>query len=218
MGATMRRIFLTLTASAISALPACADPTGVWRVEDGRAHIRTAICDNELWGVVSWAQSPGNDAHNPDPALRNRPMLGVPIIVGMKKVEPNRWEGSIYNPQNGKTYQGVVTQTKPDELEVEGCVLSGWLCSGQDWTRVKTAPSDAKPASPGVKPAPSDGKPAAPPTVKSAPSGSKPAAPPGRKPPPSGSKPAAPNGDTATADLCARLGIAARRPHEGGLK
>jgi uncharacterized protein (DUF2147 family) len=133
----MRRISLTLAVLAAVALPAHADPTGEWRVENGRAHIRTALCDGKLWGVVSWEQTPGTDAENPDPSKRKRPTLGLPIILGMTQVKSNRWEGSIYNAQNGKTYQATVTQPRPDVLEVEGCVLAGWVCSGQDWTRVK---------------------------------------------------------------------------------
>jgi uncharacterized protein (DUF2147 family) len=148
----MHRIFLTLAALGALALPAQADPTGEWRVEDGRAHIRTALCDGRLWGVVSWEHRPGTDSENPDPSKRNRPTLGLPIILGMTPVKPNRWEGSIYNAQNGKTYQGSVTQPRPDMLEIEGCVLSGWVCSGQDWTRV--TPPPAPPGSVGAAPPP----------------------------------------------------------------
>jgi len=123
------------------AVPAYAgDPSGDWRVEDGVAHVRTAFCDGRLWGVIAWEEKPGTDAHNPDPALRNRPTLGLPIILGMKPAKPDQWEGPIYNAKNGKTYQATVTLTGPDSMEVEGCLWQGWLCGGQDWTRVKPAP------------------------------------------------------------------------------
>jgi uncharacterized protein (DUF2147 family) len=137
----MPRIALTLAVLTTFAFPAHADPAGEWRVADGRAHIRTVLCAGQLWGVVSWARTQGTDAKNPDPSLRNRPTLGLPIILGMQSVKPNQWEGSIYNAENGKTYQGTITLKRPDLLEVEGCVLGGWLCSGQDWTRVTPAPS-----------------------------------------------------------------------------
>lgn len=140
----MRRIALTLAVMAVMTtfvLPTrAADPAGEWRVEDGRAHIRTVLCAGELWGVVSWEHKPSIDAENPDRSLRNRPTLGLPIILGMNSVRSNQWEGSIYNAENGKTYRATVTQTRPDRLEIEGCVLSGWVCSGQDWTRVTRPP------------------------------------------------------------------------------
>jgi len=140
----MRQIPLTLAVLAVVAFPAhAADPAGEWRVEGGKAHIRTALCDGRLWGVVSWEHAPGTDARNPDPALRRRATLGLPIVLGMTPVQPDRWQGAIYNAENGKTYQATITLNPPDRLDVEGCVLSGWVCSGESWHRVVPAPGSA---------------------------------------------------------------------------
>jgi uncharacterized protein (DUF2147 family) len=132
----MRASLLAFTAALAFAQPASADPTGDWLVADGVAHIRIADCDGRMWGVVSWAQQHGVDQNNPDPAKRTRSTLGMPVILGMQPVQPNRWEGEIYNSENGKTYSGRIILTNPDTLRVEGCVL-GFLCGGQNWTRVK---------------------------------------------------------------------------------
>lgn len=128
------------------AAPAGApDPTGDWRVEEGTAHIRVAICEGYLWGVIGWEQTPGGmDSENPDPALRNRPTLGMPILVNMKpdakKKEGNRWVGKIYNARNGKMYDSNVTLVSPTSLKVQGCVL-GVFCGGETWTKVAAAPT-----------------------------------------------------------------------------
>jgi uncharacterized protein (DUF2147 family) len=189
----MRRISFTLAVLTALALPAHADPNGEWRVENGRAHIRVALCEGRLWGIVSWEETPGTDSENPDPSKRNRPMLGLPIILGMNPVRPNRWEGSIYNAENGKTYQASVTQRRPDVLEIEGCVLSGWVCSGEDWTRIK--PAAAPPAATAAPPAPS-GRRAAPPA-------------------PGAGRAAANVGAAPDTDLCLRLGIDPERAQQG---
>ena len=120
-------LFATVPASA-------AEPLGEWLVENGSAHIRIDNCGGALWGIVTWEKSPGRDNENPDPALRGRPTLGMPILLDMK---PNgdRWEGEIYNPENGKLYQSNIRLSAPNTLRVEGCVL-GFLCGGQSWTRV----------------------------------------------------------------------------------
>jgi uncharacterized protein (DUF2147 family) len=196
---TMRRASLTFAVLTVLAVPAHADPTGEWLVEDGRAHIRIAICAERLWGAVSWEHRPGGfDSNNPDPALRNRPTLGLPIVLGMKPVEPNRWEGSLYNPENGKTYQGNIRLKRSDLLEVEGCVLSGWICSGQDWTRVVPPPSATPPTPPTARGAPP------PASVGRAPTVGRPAQPGAGAAPPT--------------DLCVKLGIATGRPPEGASK
>jgi uncharacterized protein (DUF2147 family) len=141
---TMRTTLLAFTAVLAFMQSASADPTGDWLVADGVAHIRIADCDGRMWGVVSWSQQHGVDQNNPDPAKRSRSTLGMPVILGMQPAQPNRWEGEIYNSENGKTYQGRIILTSPDTLRVEGCVL-GFLCGGQNWTRVKGEPQSATP-------------------------------------------------------------------------
>ena len=151
---------------AVEAGPAlAAEPTGEWLVEDKVAQIKIENCGGALWGVVSWEARPGGrDAENPDPALRGRPTLGMPILMDMKptKVESwgkteERWKGTVYNAQNGKTYDANIRLTSPDVLKMEGCVLGGIFCGGQEWTRV---PGTSAPTSSGqAKGAPKAGGP-----------------------------------------------------------
>jgi uncharacterized protein (DUF2147 family) len=123
-----------LTGYAVAAEP---QPTGEWRTADGRANIRIDDCDGGvLWGIISWEKEPGADSFNPDPAERNRPTLGLHILLAMKPTKSGLWQGEVYNPENGKTYDSRVSLTSPDVLRIEGCVL-GFLCGGENWTRVK---------------------------------------------------------------------------------
>lgn len=128
---------------------------GEWRVEDGVATIKIVDCNGRLWGVVASETTPGGlDRMNPDPAKRSRPTLGIPVLINMKKApdENYKWEGSIYNAKDGKTYQASVQVKTQTTLEVEGCVLS-ILCGGQTWTRVpETAGSKATTAVTGSSP------------------------------------------------------------------
>jgi len=115
-----------------------ADPTGDWRVADGVANIRIAECNGSMWGVVAWEKTPGGrDSSNPDVSKRNRPTLGMPILLGMspRAGAQATWNGQIYNSEDGRTYDGRISLTAPDKLRVEGCVL-GFLCGGEDWHRV----------------------------------------------------------------------------------
>ena len=121
-----------------SIAPAFAlDPTGDWRVADGVANVRVAQCNGSMWGAISWEKEPGGrDTHNPDPSKRNRPTLGMPILLDMtKKPEDDQWEGHVYNAKDGQTYSATITPTDPNHLQIQGCVL-GFLCGGETWTRV----------------------------------------------------------------------------------
>jgi hypothetical protein len=90
-----------------------------------------------MWGVVGWEKMPGGkDKNNPDASKQNRPTLGMPILLDMKKKPGvNAWEGEVYNAKDGQTYSATIKPVGTDQLEIQGCVL-GFLCGGETWTRV----------------------------------------------------------------------------------
>ena len=121
----------------VTASEAAASPVGEWMVAKGEAIIRVVDCGGQYWGLVAWEQKAGGvDSQNPDPALRNRSTLGMPILLGMtpRAGAEATWNGHIYNSQDGRTYDGRISLVAPDTLRVEGCVL-GFLCGGEDWHR-----------------------------------------------------------------------------------
>ena len=125
-----------------------AEPTGEWRVANGAANIRIDDCHGALWGIISWEKEPGIDSHNPNPDGRSRPTLGLPILRSMRPTKPGLWEGDVYNAENGQTYSSRISLTAPDVLRIEGCVLGGLICGGQNWTRVNAAEGPAARAAP----------------------------------------------------------------------
>ena len=129
-------------AGAAVGAAAAAEPWGEWLVAEKTARIRIADCAGALWGVVSWEADPGVDSKNPDPNLRTRPTTGMPILLGMKRSAPQRWDGSIYNSENGKFYSGGVTMLGADLIHVRGCI-HGFLCGGENWSRVRDGLSES---------------------------------------------------------------------------
>jgi uncharacterized protein (DUF2147 family) len=125
---------------ALASLPSAtlaADARGDWLVADRSAVIRVSSCGISLCGVIAWTREPGRDEHNPDRSKRDRSVVGVSILQGMKPSGAGRWDGTIYNPQNGKTYTGHLILKSADVLRIEGCVLGGIFCGGEDWRRSK---------------------------------------------------------------------------------
>ena len=170
----MRSVLYTGLFFATGTAPALAlDPTGDWRVADGVANIRVAQCNGSMWGAVAWEQTPGGrDTHNPDVSKQNRPTLGMPILIDMKKKPgADQWEGQVYNAKDGQYYSSTIKPIDPDHLEIQGCVL-GFLCGGETWTRV-AGPIPSSPANSMANSAPKTTaalpKPAAPKTTNAAP-------------------------------------------------
>lgn len=155
-GNIMRTVALSAVFLATGlASASAADPTGDWRVADGVANIRVAECNGSMWGVVAWEKTPGGrDKNNPDVSKQNRPTLGMPILIDMKKKKAavDQWEGQVYNAKDGQFYSSTIKPIGADQLEIQGCVL-GFLCGGETWTRV-AGPIPSSPANSMAKGAP----------------------------------------------------------------
>ncbi len=129
-------------ASTASAAP--KDPSGTWLTEDGRAKIRLDRCgaaSANVCGKVVWLKAPTTDegaprtdVKNPDPKKRARPVIGLPLIEGLKPDE-DKFSGEIYNIEQGKTYAVSLERESASELNISGCLLK-ILCGSQTWTRV----------------------------------------------------------------------------------
>jgi uncharacterized protein (DUF2147 family) len=125
---------LVLLAS-LAAVPASAqDAKGTWLSQSGETRIKIDSCGAQLCGTVVWQQTPGMDVNNPDAAKRNRPIVGLRMISGMKASAGGEWTGELYNFQDGKTYTGKMKLTG-GALELSGCVMGGLVCRAQTWTK-----------------------------------------------------------------------------------
>ena len=121
---------------------------GEWTTEGGKARVRIAACPQDpqrLCGVIEWSYRPPGaeagplqDINNQDPALRSRPIVGLPLLQGFAPTGPDSWgDGTIYDPEGGKTYKSKMRLDGADRLEVSGCIL--FFCRGQTWTRYAAA-------------------------------------------------------------------------------
>jgi uncharacterized protein (DUF2147 family) len=139
-----RLVMMILAAlSLVHIQPASADPVGTWLTEGGRSRVRVAPCGSALCGTVVSLNEPNDpqtgkpkvDKNNSDASKRSRPLIGVAILLGGKPAGPNKWVGQVYNAEDGKTYDGTLTEVSPTSLKLEGCALAGFVCKSQTWTR-----------------------------------------------------------------------------------
>ncbi len=128
--AALIALALTGTASAQKGV----DPTGLWLTENGDSKVRIARCGGGYCGTLASVPGPGLDSKNPDASLKSRSLIGVQI---MNAATPSGdgYDGSLYNPNDGKTYSGSLKVKGPNVVEVAGCVMSVF-CKRQTWKRV----------------------------------------------------------------------------------
>jgi uncharacterized protein (DUF2147 family) len=119
------------------------NPAGIWLTQAGDAKVRISHCSTGLCGTIVWLKvaidpatgKPQVDDKNANPSLAKRPIIGINIFNRMKSVADNKWSGTIYNADNGKSYSSDVIVAGPRKLEVRGCVMSV-LCGGETWTKI----------------------------------------------------------------------------------
>ncbi|MGU3537819.1 DUF2147 domain-containing protein [Methylobacterium sp. A54F] len=109
------------------------DPAGLWLTETGDSKVRLARCGAGYCGTIASTSGKGLDSNNPDPNLRGRSVVGVQIVNAARQTADG-YEGTLYNPKDGKTYSGTLKLTGPATLEVAGCVMSVF-CKRQTWKR-----------------------------------------------------------------------------------
>ena len=130
-----------LVALSLAGAPASAqkaeDAIGVWLHPDNGSNVEFYKCGESVCGkIVKVVDGQKTDDKNPDPAKRNRPIVGLVIMQGAKKTGDNKWSGNLYNRENGSTYSGTVTVKSKNALDLSGCVAMV-LCKTVTWTRVK---------------------------------------------------------------------------------
>ena len=116
---------------------------GVWLSADGTGWIKIELGDKGLVGNIAGSpdetgdrQPSDTDVLNPDPALRDRLLLGLSIMDGFTYSGEGKWKnGRIYDPNSGKTYKCKVTLVNENTLELRGYIGISLLGRTETWTR-----------------------------------------------------------------------------------
>jgi len=124
---------------------------GLWQTQKAEKNAQIDIdrClddKTQLCGKITWLQEPNyadgsqkRDKNNPDPTQRLRPLIGMNLIqdFAIDPNDPNKCsDGTIYNPENGKTYTCSMDLIQPNTLEVRGYVGLPIFGETQTWIRV----------------------------------------------------------------------------------
>lgn len=114
---------------------------GTWLSGDGDGLIAVEVSGTALSGRI--VGSPNDDPdrattdiHNPDPALRARPLVGLELFSGFKYDGDGVWSGGfIYDPNSGNTYRCKITLQDPTTLKVRGFIGIALFGRTETWKR-----------------------------------------------------------------------------------
>ena len=111
--------------------------SGEWLTAPKDAKILIYKQANKYYGKINWGETSGRkDDKNPDASLRSRDLLGTVILKDFVFNGKDKWEnGSIYDPNNGKTYSCHIKLKDNKTLEVRGYIGISLLGRTEIWTR-----------------------------------------------------------------------------------
>jgi len=122
---------------------------GIWKTEMDESKVEIFRCEEKICGKIIWLKNPSYtdsrdgeagtpviDRKNPDPALKNRPVLGLRILEGFTAEGNNTWgNGTCYDPKSGNIYRGKIHLTSPNRLELRGYIGIPLFGRTSVWTR-----------------------------------------------------------------------------------
>ena len=125
-------------------VPVLADPAvveGTWLSGDGDGLISVRVDGTGIRATILGSPNenpdrPKTDVNNPDPSLRGRALIGLEIFGGFRYDGAGEWSGgSIYDPNNGKTYSCKLKLIGPDTLKVRGFIGIALIGRTETWKR-----------------------------------------------------------------------------------
>jgi uncharacterized protein (DUF2147 family) len=112
---------------------------GEWLSEKKDGKVLIYKQGEKYFGKISWGRD-GNekkDINNPDEKLKAQPIVGSVILKGFEFTGKSWENGTIYDPNNGKTYSCNIKMKKANELEIRGYIGISLLGRTTVWTRAK---------------------------------------------------------------------------------
>jgi uncharacterized protein (DUF2147 family) len=142
-------VLALILAAALMSSGAWADnasPVGLSRNVDDvsgkpRALIRITESNGTLQGKIEKVFPTSSEDRNPkcekcEGALKNAPVIGLPILSGLKKEGAEYTGGRILDPDNGKVYSSKIQLTNGGKkLNVRGYIGVSMLGRSQIWER-----------------------------------------------------------------------------------
>ena len=135
----MRIVLAALLLLSFAVPTQAASPiAGRWITKDTKALVEIAPCGARMCGhiirVLSGVKdAPTTDLKSPDHRQRQRPLVGLPVIIDFADRGDN-WQGKLYSPEDGLFVKGTLSRNADGTLAVHGCAFL-LICRDQVWHR-----------------------------------------------------------------------------------
>ena len=142
---TLFAILLLSGGKAFSQKHKAGDIIGIWYNEEKTSKVQIYQEGQKFFAKIVWLKEPidpetgkpKTDKLNPDPKLKNAPRMGLIVVKDMIFNGSDEWkEGTIYDPNNGKTYSSHIQfGDSPNLLKLRGFIGISLLGRTTYWTK-----------------------------------------------------------------------------------
>lgn len=118
---------------------------GYWYTTDKSViEIKPCPTASALCGYLTFARAYGSDELNPDPALKKRPLCGLPVLE-LRRFDDGIWrDGTAYDPETGKTYKAALRK-RDGKLYLRAYVGTEVFGETETWTSASDFKTPCKP-------------------------------------------------------------------------
>ncbi|GDX47258.1 MAG: DUF2147 domain-containing protein [Bacteroidota bacterium] len=151
--------FFALTTLLICSILFCKaqdngdDLIGIWEPSSGKARVKIEKIGNKYYGKIVWLKEPLDpvnkqpkvDKNNPDESMRTVPLKGYRLLKDFEFKSKALWEdGTIYDPENGSTYNCTIKMKDKNTLDIRGYIGVSALGRTDVWKRLEIAKQEIK--------------------------------------------------------------------------
>lgn len=143
---TLFTLLLSLTTLTLAAQDGADKLLGLWQPSNGKARVKIEKIGSKYYGKIVWLREPNDpetgdpktDQNNPDESLRDTPLRGYRILKDFEYTGKKEWsEGTIYDPENGSTYNCVIKLKDDNTLDIRGYIGVKALGRTDVWKRIQ---------------------------------------------------------------------------------
>jgi uncharacterized protein (DUF2147 family) len=137
---------LILHCSIAAAQNNAGDVVGIWQTDSKEpAKVQIYKSGEKYYGKIIWLKNPLTDSgktqtdiNNPDKNKRGNPVVGLAVLKDFEFDGKKEWKGgTVYDPENGKTYKAYLYLADENTLKLRGYVGFSALGRTQTWTKAK---------------------------------------------------------------------------------
>ncbi len=119
---------------------------GLWEPSNGKVRVKVEKIADKYYGKIVWLREPIDpvtkapkvDKNNPDASMQKVPLKGYRMLKDFVFDENKEWSGgTIYDPENGSTYNCVIKLKDDNTLDIRGYIGVKTFGRTDVWKRVQ---------------------------------------------------------------------------------